>query len=163
MLACVVSQPYSDYPRYLHQLSKQTRRGEVSDISSQVNMLRCRAVFAAVPAAVWRRFCVLTRNLQEVVLMMVWNALQVKVVSTSLHHLMDDIEQGERAALVRQAEIAKMLQEVRQDMQENMASLRGDIDKVFESIEASSRPRSRALEPQPEPEPEPERKTATSQ
>jgi hypothetical protein len=93
--------------------------------------------------------------------MMVWNALQVKVVSTSLHHLMDDIEQGELAALVRQAEIAKMLQEVRQDMQENMASLKGDIDKVFESIEASSRPRSRA--PEPEPEPEPERKTATFQ
>ena len=93
--------------------------------------------------------------------MMVWNALQVKVVSTSLHHLMDDIEQGERAALVRQAEMAKMLQEVRQDMRENMASLKGDIDKIFESIQDSARQRSRA--PEPEPEPEPERKTATFQ
>ena len=78
------------------------------------------------------------------------DALQMKVLSTGLHHLMDDIEQGERAALVRQAEMAKMLQEVRQDMRENMASLKGDIDKIFESIQDSARQRSRVPDPVPE-------------
>jgi hypothetical protein len=31
-----VSQPYSDYPLHLHQLSQQTRRGETEELSGQV-------------------------------------------------------------------------------------------------------------------------------
>ena len=34
------------------------------------------------------------------------------MLSTSLHHLMDDVEQQERAAAIRQAETSKMVQEV---------------------------------------------------